>query len=364
MIIGPINTPGTYQNPLGAHIADLRNLARGENTSELLRTKFGRADPTKNDEAALISGHISQALEFTSAAERATAAVLPVLQYYAFLNLAIAVVLAYRPPNHLAFRRHGLRDLSHALTNIQPDSEIVEVSEGALSLINCVFGGGKLAGLTINLADVVRAIPMVQAETARLYGDSAVPIRVRPTCLAQATRGGRVVSSIEFFVSDGTSHDGRAKEALTHGLSQLRGLAEKYDAVVSTDYLRSFWSKRDWEVEKFAEAEAAHRHLVRPLVNFGGHRIDLILHNAPNGHYFWYMAPDGVLLPTVTAMLILSFFLSSLARYRPTLLLKLANTSFSHVSDAFLSEATGVLIPTFRNMLFKEETVYHPMQGA
>ena len=81
----------------------------------------------------------------------------------------------------------------------------------------------------------------------------------------------------------------------------------------------------------------------------------------PNGlsiQYLWKYAPRVPIYPTLSAGLILSFVLSSLFRYRPTLVRKLDNSGINLLVDVFLNEIDGLMIPAFRNLLYREELLF------
>jgi hypothetical protein len=93
------------------------------------------------------------------------------------------------------------------------------------------------------------------------------------------------------------------------------------------------------------------------LVNYGGHGIE---EGSPLAfevgcQYKWHGLARKPLIPTLTAALLLSFALASIARYRPEIARAVEETSLNVLLDTFVTEADAIVIPSMRNLLFREE---------
>jgi hypothetical protein len=71
--------------------------------------------------------------------------------------------------------------------------------------------------------------------------------------------------------------------------------------------------------------------------------------------YQWHGLKGKPLLPTLTVTLLLAFALSSIARYRPSIALGVEDTSLSVLLETFIAEADSIVIPSMRNLLYREE---------
>ena len=95
------------------------------------------------------------------------------LQYYCYLNLAVAVILAYRPPNfNHQYGKHGVEDNSHALTTLNLRSVLVRAKKGAVSLFHSLMSGEDIQGREFRLNELVGCIPLVRYELCQLFGVS------------------------------------------------------------------------------------------------------------------------------------------------------------------------------------------------
>jgi len=92
-------------------------------------------------------------------------------------------------------------------------------------------------------------------------------------------------------------------------------------------------------------------------INYGGHRtyIGPAFQFELKNEYQWHGLTGKPLLPTLTATLLLAFALASIARYRPSIALGVEGTSLSVLLDTFIAEADSIVIPSMRNLLYREE---------
>jgi hypothetical protein len=99
----------------------------------------------------------------------------------------------------------------------------------------------------------------------------------------------------------------------------------------------------------------SHRKNCIKLVNYGGHIVERSNQGAPRCMYAWQGTSRVRLLPTLTSILLFSFSLSSLARYRPALLDRITDSPFQLLIDSFVAESDHVFFSAIRNLLYREE---------
>ncbi len=87
--------------------------------------------------------------------------------------------------------------------------------------------------------------------------------------------------------------------------------------------------------------------------NFGAQHVNANL----TVEYLWRFDRSSPILPTLTAGLLLSFVLASLARYRANILDRVESSKVNLLCEVFASEADGFMLPAFRNLLYAE-TMY------
>ena len=112
-------------------------------------------------------------------------------------------------------------------------------------------------------------------------------------------------------------------------------------------------SNQSWANE--ANANKAHRRNGIKFINYGGHIIQGDALAGPISNYYWNGVSRIPLLPTLTSILLLSFSLASIVRYRPLLLDISMNSPILLLIDTFVSEADSVFISSIRNLLYREE---------
>ena len=71
--------------------------------------------------------------------------------------------------------------------------------------------------------------------------------------------------------------------------------------------------------------------------------------------YSWRGVHRTPLLPTLSSILLLSFSLASIVRYRPILLEGIMASPTALLIDTFVGESDSVFIPAIRNLLYREE---------
>jgi hypothetical protein len=164
-------TAPSFAYPLQAHLAHLRHLSRSGVMSSVLQQRFSFTKPDARDAAPLISGYISRALEFHQASRHASSNVCSVLQYYAYLNFATGVVLAYRPPNHASYQNHGATDLTKKHSSLDLRSKVIEIGrKGTIPLFHSILSDRRIENLKFRLKDIVACLPSVGFELEEILG--------------------------------------------------------------------------------------------------------------------------------------------------------------------------------------------------
>src|SRR5262249_52401123 len=108
----------TRMDPIAAHVAYLRHLVRPSVLEQLLRDRHGCTKGKSKALASDIAPFLDQALLFYDSSRNIPLRVRPVLQYYAYLNFAVATVLIYEPNGWQQYRKHGAEDLTKSLQRI------------------------------------------------------------------------------------------------------------------------------------------------------------------------------------------------------------------------------------------------------
>lgn len=183
-IVGPYGFVQTSMRPVDAHLSHLRHLANKVASKDVLASRFPLSKSEQGRRATSVSAHVAQAIDFFEHSLDARQTIRPVLQYYAYLNFAVAAILAYRPPNFERYRSHGVHDLSHRLTTFDLPSRIVKVGRGAVPLFNSIVSGESLEGQTLRLIQVLAAIPLLgyelQSRFKKVVQHIAVVEQVQP----------------------------------------------------------------------------------------------------------------------------------------------------------------------------------------
>lgn len=344
-IIGPYKSVASTLQPLACHIAHLRHLTNTEVARNLVRESRSIPARLAKETAVKLSAYVRQGIEFHEQSVSAPLSIRPVLQYYSWLNFAVACIVAYRPPDFQQYRRHGVEDLSHRLRTLRLPSEIVKVGRGALPLFHSIISGEAINGSTFRFGELAAAVPMASHELSAAFGKKPQDIEVfeRPREDSGSWR-----SEVQFTCRN----DDRSEASLT----RLR--LERAMPVLRTDYaLRSksksrltYQSKRSWT--SYAEAEQYHKATCRHMINFGGHFTQP---ERVNSVYRWHSVSGVPLIPTLTACLLLSFSLASVARYRPLLAAEASGSPISLLIDVFVRESDSTVIPALRNLLYRQE---------
>lgn len=344
-IVGPRSSSFTHVDPVRAHVAHLRHLTKRRTTELVLRKRHEFKIGDARDTAPIVGAHIEQALEFHLASLTADARTRAVLQYYCYLNLAVSVILVYRPSNYNKHGSHGVRDTTSTIASLDLSSVVAQISRGAVPLFHDVLSDAPLVkGTRVRLRELLVAIPMIQTE----LGD-ALGVETRRIFVGERLRkiNSGICSELRFTV---VSKEG-APCKMTHSLRRkleraLPTLVRDYSKFQFSRERLVYLSNKWWPVGDERKAHEGHRKLCFRCVNFGGHS---------EREYQWLELPRVPLLPTLTSCLLFSFVLSSIARYRPVLASRVENSQMNLIVDTYIQESDAMFLPAIRNLLYREE---------
>ncbi len=152
------------------------------------------------------------------------------------------------------------------------------------------------------------------------------------------------------------------KFATLRGPSASLPLARLYEAM---PFLRSeyrctkngnsctFRSKATWTEADSATADAWHNARAIKCMNWGAAPV---FENTPADLRFqWFTTRGSPILPAMTSSLLFAFVLSSISRYRANLAADLEQSKLNLLIEVFRAEADGLMVPAFRNLLYREQ---------
>ncbi|MYD24424.1 MAG: hypothetical protein F4X08_01225 [Gemmatimonadetes bacterium] len=349
-IVGPFSIVGSSAIPIETHAAYLRHLASSKVARMLLQEKYTFTPKEAQKYSADISSFVGQALNFYEDSLDCSRRIRPVLQYYCYLNLAVAVVLAYRPNYYEKYRRHGVVDKSHALNSLNLTSVLVEANVGAVPLFHSILSGVSIRNRKFRLNELFGAIHLVQFELTRLFNISTQQIKVDISTF-QERNTTLYHNKVEYIITSPLESEPRISKSRIE--NAMPDLVQHYKLHDATSNKLVYHSHTGYADEN--DAIQDHQSKCLRLINFGGH---VVLEQGQINRglvYSWHGISRKALLPTMTATLLLSFALASISRYRSTLLRRIDESEIQVLLDVFMSEADSIVLPTMRNLLFKEE---------
>ena len=194
-IVGPSAIIKSNVSPLEAHLGHIRYLANPTATRELLRREFGFTAKDARDESRLICAQIEQSIHFYEQSKGAPIRIRPVLQYYCYLNLAVAAILAYRPANWNQYRSHGVEDKTHGLQRIDLASKVLKVQRGVVPLFHSILSDVDLKSRTFRFGALVAGIHMLSVELSDQFGKTTQRVFVSDAIVEDA---GQFFSQVSF----------------------------------------------------------------------------------------------------------------------------------------------------------------------
>ncbi len=355
---------GTRMSPILAHVAHIRHLVRPGTLEVFLRQRYSYSKAEAKEVAQLAAPFLDQGLNFFDASRQASLRVRSVLQYYAYLNLATALVIIYRPTNWEAYRSHGVVDTTRSLNRISLSSGVIKVGTGALTLFNSILSDGRLPRGKIPLKHLVVPIPMVALELEHAHGIQPHSLVVNGGVQAKPGEpNDQIRSHFRFRLMNQKApppnYVSTQKFPLRRLYEAMPELKTEYRPEQTTGHQRSFWSKQFWTSGNRSRAEKFHQQRCLRFLNFGGEAVFTI--PQLRTEYIWRVEPDTPLIPTLTAGLLLSFALASLSRYRANLLDRIESSQINLICEVFANEADGFMVPAMRNLLYAESVHFAEM---
>jgi len=168
-IVGPLIPVSTSMPPLEAHLSHLLHLSNSESTSRVLIERFYMPRRQAKELGLIMSTHISQGIEFHRQSINAPNRVRPVLQYYSYLNLATACILAYQPPGYQGYKHHGVEDKSYKLTHLDLSSALMSMRKGAIPLFHSIISDETLYNQKFRFNELLSAIPLLTHELKSVF---------------------------------------------------------------------------------------------------------------------------------------------------------------------------------------------------
>ena len=344
-ITGPFSTIRTSQKPINAHISHLLHLTNVNITIDVLRDRHGFIIGDAKKTARKIKGFVFQAIEFFEQSKESPARVKPVSKYYCYLNLAVATILAFRPNQYEAYKKHGVEDQTHSLNKVELPTKLIKANFGAVTLFHSIFSDTDIRNKKFSLSQTLSGIPMIHWECENYYGKSVNRIFVDERV---ANIGGKFQSEVKFtnllMLSPSPISRVRIEKAIP-------SLGSSYSLYQKTSDSLTYRSIQSWTQQK--RANKRHIDLCFKIINFGGHRVYDA--NCPMMKYSWFGFSRTALLPTLTCILLSSFAFASISRYRPNLIDSLVNSPMQLIFDTFANETDTVFLSSLRNLLFREE---------
>ncbi len=338
--------------PLRGHLVHLSHLARPVTSRMILQSRFNLSGTQLTDSAKSVSAHVALALRFYQDSILASPIVRPVLQYYCFMNLAVAIIHAWQPSNYKQrLRMHGISDLSASTRKLELSSiAIAFQSAGVIPLFHSIISDAPLPLKPVRVKQLLAPAFFMSAELADAFKLHMQQVSVTPMVAhegASDTPPSRI--QLQFDPSSGRPTKTPLLSVQKKIESAMPILRKAYVRVHASDARLTYRSKMSFQETQSDKFYGTFHNLVFPCVNFGG---DAGVGDWPQ--FEWHFLPKVPPLPTLTACMGLSFYLSSLYRYRATLLDALPENRLSLLFDVFLAEVGTVLIPAFRNILYRE----------
>lgn len=354
-IVGPVKTASTGGSPLQAHVAHLRHLSKAATVWRVLHDRHHFVKTEAKQSADLLAAFVAQGLEFHEGSRVVRHSVRPVLQYYGYLNFAVATILAYRPPNYQSYKSHGVNDRTASLRKLELSSPVVKVSAGAVPLFHEILSDAPIRGKTFKLREFLVAIPQVSVELRDAFQIETNTLRVTTSTFSEGKAdSARSRSQVQFDLILPPSRSVRTApfpRSVVEKAMPMLVSAYRYKFGSSQQAIyRSKKSRKNRERRKGAKAHQAN---CLRLINFGGQGTDMA-----GLCYRWTYIPKVPMIPTMTAALLNSFFLASVFRYRPRLARSLEESRLNVLADVFVNEADAFMLPAFRNLLYREEMVF------
>ena len=331
-------------SPLTAHLCHLEHLGRPASARLILRSRFGFSKSDCDTYSKTLASFVRRGVDFIEDSERVSPSIRPMLQYYGFLNLAVATVIAWRPKNWTQYRSHGASDKTDGIRRLGITSKVVSMREfGAIQLFHSVISDSVIAKEQFSLKELLVSIPFVEVELREAHS-----IRTSRTVFRHRIddAGGNQVRSVFEFELNNEPDNPKAKMASQNRLLKaIPVLATDFERVLRGPQKLVFRSKRAWAKDRLQEAREWHWRTAFKASNFSAYQTS----------YCWQTEQSTRILPTLTSCLLICFVLSSISRYRPYLVGWMDDARLNILFDVFSCEVTSLMVPAFRNLLYREE---------
>ena len=152
----------------------------------------------------------------------------------------------------------------------------------------------------------------------------------------------------------------------SNNLTSIAGLEDAMPLLRSA-YLRIpesqnpiiYESRQKWSTRE--KAALRHQQNCLKLINYGGHQAFGSSLGQAACSYRWSGLSRYPLMPTLTSLMLFSFSLASIVRYRPALLDTALSSPTRLLFDTFVQEADATFIPALRNLLYRDEMYIGPV---
>ncbi|MEO0770278.1 MAG: YaaC family protein [Cyanobacteria bacterium J06649_4] len=264
-IIGPFSSASSAVPPLDAHVGHLRHLTNLKIAKDILRQRHRLSEAQARDTSKLLTSHVRQALDFHSESRSAALTTRPVLQYYSYLNLAVAAILAFRPTNYHQYRRHGVEDKTHTLTKLALSSTVLKVNRGAVPLFHSILSDVQLYNRRLRFGQLAAGFHMVNHELRMQFNKTTQSYVVTD----EIKEDGGVWRSV--FTFSELKNRVRARVPAKRLEDAMPLLASDYSRDLSNTDKTIYTSTTSWTTEN--KAAMVHRQHGLKLINYGGHHI-------------------------------------------------------------------------------------------
>jgi len=257
----------TTLDPVEAHLGQLDHLTNQTIAKKILRERHGMTKSLIQQILPRFTSHVKQGLLFYYQSVRSSRQTQPVLQYYSWLNFAVACILAYRPPNHEHYKKHGIEDLTHSIESLDKNSHVLRIrSKGALPLFHSILSDEIISNQKFRLGEIASAIHMISHEINLVFDLKAQKISVEPDLVS---------ISNEFhsrFIFKCYNHDGSQGSITKKRLERaIPLLAQEYKIIGDPKSLLQYSSRR--VMPNQASAKKYHEKNLLKMINFGGHQL-------------------------------------------------------------------------------------------
>jgi hypothetical protein len=329
-------------NPLISHLTQIRLLCNPQSLITILIEVHSMSNSVARKLSKEVSPFIKQGLAFYETSATAPINVKPLLQYYAYLNFASAIVRIYQPPNWQFIKSHGVIDLTKSRTKIGINAKLVKIYNGVIPIFHSIFSDENLFNESISLKELFSSIFMISVELTDHFNQKLYPITVDHSIK-------KINNHYHSYIEYNMSNDSNISLPIRRVLKAIPSLRIEYNVHNKSTCSRVYISKMKWKLDDIKKASNFHNIKVLKLVNYGSQDVKS---NRENIKTRWNYNPGTRFLPLLSASLILSFAFSSLSRYRANLLSKSENTRLMNIFEVFINESDYFMVPAFRNLFY------------